>query len=57
MRVSNQKTTISYKVRVKLTSKVKHPCEDKEICRLNKLAPHGLNTDIGGCAKEMCNFC
>ena len=29
MRVSNQKITISYKVRVKLTSKVKHPCEDK----------------------------
>ena len=29
MRVNNQKATISYKVRVKHPSKVKHPCEDK----------------------------
>ena len=31
--------------------------EDKLICKLKTLAPHGLNTEIGDCAKEMYNFC
>ena len=31
--------------------------EDKWICKLKTLAPHGLNTEIGDYAKEMYNFC
>ena len=30
--------------------------EDKWICKLKALAIHGLNTEIGDYAKEMCNF-
>ena len=30
--------------------------EDKWICKLKTLAPHGLNTEIGDYAKEMYNF-
>ena len=30
--------------------------EDKWICKLKTLAPHGLSTEIGGYAKEMYNF-
>ena len=30
--------------------------EDKWICKLKHLAPHGLNTEIGDYAKEMYNF-
>ena len=31
--------------------------EDKLICKLKTLAPHGLNTEIGDYAKKMYNFC
>ena len=30
--------------------------EDKCICKLKALAPHGLNTEIGNYAKEMYNI-
>ena len=30
--------------------------EDEWICKLKTLAPHGLNTEIGDCAKQMHNF-
>ena len=30
--------------------------ENKGICKLKTLTPHGLNTEIGDYAKEMCNF-
>ena len=30
--------------------------EDKWICKLKTLAPHGLNTEIGDYAKEIYNF-
>ena len=30
--------------------------EDKWICKLNILAPHGLKTEIGDYAKEIYNF-
>ena len=30
--------------------------EDKWICKLKTLGPHGLNTEIGDYAKEMYNF-
>ena len=38
------------------TAAARRSHEDKWICKLNILAPHGLKTEIGDYAKEIYNF-